>query len=110
MDPSTVLCKLEDIPDGGAIAVNIDSSTGGFEIILSRRGEVVSAFHNECPHQGRRLDYAPGQFLIKDGNIICAAHGATFRLDSGICLGGPCRNGLVPVPVRVEAGMVCSAA
>lgn len=101
------LCRLEDIPDGGAAAVEVESASGGFSLILLRDGEAVRAFHNECPHAGRRLDWAPGKFLLKDRVLVCAAHGAAFDAGSGACLGGPCRGqGLVALPVRVEGGEV----
>ena len=108
MNDSHVLCQLHEIPDAGAIAVRIDSATGGFQVILLRKGDRVFAYHNECPHQGRNLDYVPGKFMVKDGAIMCAAHGAMFAVDSGHCLSGPCSNGLVRVPIRVEAGLVLS--
>ncbi|HEY6985131.1 MAG TPA: Rieske (2Fe-2S) protein [Rhodanobacteraceae bacterium] len=103
---SHVLCRVEDIPDGQAIGVHVPSATGGFGLILLRRGDRVFAYHNECPHAGRNLDYAPGQFLVFEGTLICAVHGATFAMESGACVGGPCRNGLVPMPVDVIAGEV----
>jgi nitrite reductase/ring-hydroxylating ferredoxin subunit len=105
-DDSKLLCRLEDIPEGNAKAVDVDSSTGGFSLVLLRRGAQVFAYHNECPHAGRRLDWSPGKFLVKDGVIICAAHGAMFDVASGACLGGPCRNGLARVPVLVDAESV----
>ena len=101
MNDSVPMCRLDDIADGGAIAVHIDSATGGFELIVLREGERIFAYHNECPHAGRRLDYAPGRFLVSEGRLVCAAHGATFRVADGACLGGPCSNGLVPMPVSV---------
>jgi nitrite reductase/ring-hydroxylating ferredoxin subunit len=101
MNESAPLCRLDDIADGGAIAVHVDSATGGFELIVLRQGELAFAYHNECPHAGRRLDYAPGRFLVTEGRLVCAAHGATFRVDNGACLGGPCSNGLVSMPVSV---------
>lgn len=108
MDVRKSLCGVDAIPDGGAIAVRVDSSTGGFDLILIRIGETVSAYHNECPHAGRRLDYAPGKFLIDDSQLICAAHGATFRIESGHCSGGPCRGAsLRSVPVEIVDGQVC---
>jgi len=106
MNEDAPLCRLEDIPDGGAIAVHVDSASGGFELIVLRVGERVFAYHNECPHAGRRLDYAPGRFIVDAGRIVCAAHGATFRVESGACLGGPCSNGLVPMPVALVDGEV----
>lgn len=109
MSDDKALCRLEDIPDGGAVSADVDSSTGGFTLVLLRQGERVYAYHNECPHAGRRLDWSPGKFLVKDGLLICAAHGATFGVSSGQCIAGPCRSGLAAVPVHVEDGRVCLA-
>ena len=106
-DVKNPLCRVDEIADGGATARDIETSTGGFSIILIRQGEVVRAFHNECPHAGRRLDWSPGKFLFEDGLLICAAHGAMFRPDTGESSSGPCRGaGLRSIPVRVEDGMV----
>jgi nitrite reductase/ring-hydroxylating ferredoxin subunit len=108
MSVSKSLCRLDAIPDAGAIAVDVESSTGGFSLILLRQGAKVFAYHNECPHAGRRLDWAPGQFLIESGQLICAAHGASFFIESGHCYAGPCRGvGLAAVRVEVIDGQVC---
>ena len=107
MSVSKTLCRLEAIADAGAIAVDVDSSTGGFSLILLRQGAHVLAYHNECPHAGRRLDWAPGKFLIENGQLICAAHGASFFIESGRCYAGPCRGaGLAAVRVVVIDGEV----
>jgi nitrite reductase/ring-hydroxylating ferredoxin subunit len=106
MNDSAPLCRLDEIPDGDAIAMHVDSATGGFELILLRDGGQVFAYHNECPHAGRNLDYAPGRFLVRDGRITCAVHGATFAVRSGACCGGPARSGLVAMPVEVVDGAV----
>jgi len=107
MSVSKTLCQLEAIPDGGAASAHVESSTGGFDLVLTRHGDRVAAFHNECPHAGRRLDWAPGKFVIEHGLLICAAHGAHFRIESGQCAGGPCRGiGLRSVPVVVVDGEV----
>jgi len=50
------------------------------------------AWLNVCPHAGRRLDFAPGRFLRDQGRLVCAAHGASFELDRGQCVAGPCRG------------------
>ena len=108
MSVSKTLCLIDAIEDGKALAVDVDSSTGGFSLILLRKGEHVYAYHNECPHAGRRLDWAPGRFLIDGGFLICAAHGAMFGIESGRCFSGPCvGNGLVPVAVTVRDEQVC---
>lgn len=77
-------------------------------LVLYREGDQVRAWLNVCPHAGRRLDWAPGQFLkSRDGLLVCAAHGAAFELAGGECVAGPCRGAsLRAVPVRVEHGEV----
>ncbi len=107
MNESRPLCRLDEIPDNGAIAVTIPSATGGFELIVLREGDAAFAYHNECPHAGRNLDYAPGKFIVQGGCITCAVHGATFSVTSGACKGGPARSGLVGLPVEVVDGVVC---
>lgn len=105
---SQTLCRLDQIPDGGATSVEVASSTGGFSLILVRFAAEVMAYHNECPHAARRLDWAPGKFLIEAGMLVCAAHGAAFALESGACIGGPCRGqGLRAIPVAVVGDEVC---
>ncbi len=106
MNDAAPLCRLDDIPDGSAIGARIESSTGGFDLVVLRQGENVFAYHNECPHAGRNLDFAPGRFLVRDGRLTCAVHGATFAVESGACIGGPCRSGLVALPVEVIDGDV----
>ncbi|HET8899350.1 MAG TPA: Rieske 2Fe-2S domain-containing protein [Rhodanobacteraceae bacterium] len=103
------LCRLEDIPDGGARGVSVQVGEQ-WDLILLRHGEAVRAFHNECPHAGRNLDYAPGQFLVRGQRITCAVHGAVFDTQSGACCGGPARSGLVAVPLTVVDGAVWLAA
>ncbi len=102
------LIRVDEIPEGGATAVQVETATGGFSLILTRVDGVVHAFHNECPHAGRRLDWSPGKFLIEGRLLICAVHGATFGLASGDGVAGPCRGtGLKPVPVTIDNGEVC---
>lgn len=101
------LCRLEDIPPGEAIAVDAVLAEGEESLIVVRQGEAVHAFLNICPHAGRRLDWAPGKFLVSKGALICAAHGASFTAATGECVGGPCRGqSLRAVAVEVVAGEV----
>jgi nitrite reductase/ring-hydroxylating ferredoxin subunit len=67
----------------------------------------VKAFLNICPHAGRRLDWAPGQFLIDRGLLVCAVHGASFDPLSGECVAGPCRGAsLRAVPTEIRDAQV----
>ena len=105
--PGQALCQLDDIPEGEAIAVDVSIDGELDSVILARRGQTVQAYFNICPHAGRRLDWAPGKFLMKDGVLICAAHGASFQASDGLCIGGPCRGEhLRALPVFVTDGEV----
>ena len=86
------LCALADIPDGGAHEVVATIDGAPESLLLLRRGALVRAYFNVCPHAGRRLDWAPGRFLFEQGHLVCAAHGASFSVPDGDCVAGPCRG------------------
>jgi nitrite reductase/ring-hydroxylating ferredoxin subunit len=101
------LCRLDEIPDGGATAVDAILVDGEENVILLRQGKAVQAYLNICPHAGRRLDYAPGKFLLKGDTLICAVHGASFNKFDGLCIIGLCRGErLQRVKVSVEGEIV----
>jgi nitrite reductase/ring-hydroxylating ferredoxin subunit len=105
--PALALCRVDEIPDGGATAVDAMLADGEESVILLRHGGQVQAYLNICPHTARRLDYAPGKFLLKNDTLICAVHGATFNQTDGLCVAGPCRGEhLRAVAVRVEDGEI----
>lgn len=101
-DVSGSLILLACLPPDGLSEAEIQVQGEPQSVILWRQGEQVQAWLNVCPHAGRRLDYAPGKFLMHQGLLVCAAHGASFELGRGECVGGPCRGAsLVPVAVAV---------
>ena len=107
---SRTLISVTDLPNRQIVVVNADIDGENEAILLYRDNEDIQAYLNICPHAGRRLDYAPGKFLMQDGDLVCAAHGATFRLDNGQCVAGPCRcASLRAVPVQLLEGQVCLA-
>lgn len=108
--PDGYLCRLDDIPDGGVLGVDPPDPEGE-PLLLARHGNSVQAWLNVCPHAGRRMDYAPGLFLVKEDKLTCAVHGATFALrEAGLCVAGPCRGqSLVAVRVQVRDGVVSRA-
>lgn len=105
---SRTLILRDDLPSRQIVVVNAAIDGDNEAILLYRDNEQIQAWLNICPHAGRRLDYAPGKFLMQDGDLVCAAHGATFRLDNGECVAGPCRGAsLKAVPVQCIDGQVC---
>lgn len=102
------LITLERLADGGFAEVEASLDGDAESLLLYRDGDAVRAWLNVCPHAGRRLDWAPGQFLrSREGLLVCAAHGASFELAAGECVAGPCRGErLRAVPVSVRDGGV----
>ncbi len=101
------LCRLEDIPDGGA--KGFGAAPGGFTGLFAvRRGRDVFVYVNACPHLGVPLDWTPDRFLSADASrIVCATHGAEFRIADGLCLRGPCLGAwLEAVMIEVKDGVV----
>ena len=97
------LCALHDIPDGGAIELD----HAGDSLVAIRYGTQVYVYQNICPHAGRALNWAPGRFLLSLGQLVCAAHGASFKPENGECIGGPCRGqSLTKVAVYLEHDQV----
>ena len=102
------LIALEHLADGAFAEVEASLGDDAESLVLYRDGDAVRAWLNVCPHAGRRLDWAPGQFLkSKDGSLVCAVHGASFELQRGECVAGPCRGeSLRTVAVEVREGAV----
>jgi nitrite reductase/ring-hydroxylating ferredoxin subunit len=85
------LCALADIPDGGGKGFWFGQDTERFGLFLIRRGDEIHAYENSCPHRFTPLDWLPDRFLDRDGtHILCATHGALFRIEDGFCVSGPC--------------------
>lgn len=104
------LCKLADLADGEArgFAGPAGSFVGLFAV---RQGDIARVYVNACPHIGTPLDWVPDRFLSADGSrVICATHGAEFRISDGLCLRGPCRgDSLEPVSSQVKDGLILVA-
>jgi nitrite reductase/ring-hydroxylating ferredoxin subunit len=98
----TALARVDDVPDGGALLTHEGA------IILTRRGARVSAFRNRCPHAGYPLQRADGGVLVQEVRyLVCAAHGASFDMETGACAGGPCNGaGLERVAISIEDGVI----
>jgi nitrite reductase/ring-hydroxylating ferredoxin subunit len=101
------LCRLEDILDG--TSKGFPPPPGGFTGLFAvRQGEEVHVYVNSCPHIGTPLDWTRDRFLSVDGSrIVCATHGAEFRITDGECLRGPCfGDRLEPVAIQIKDGAI----
>ena len=100
------LIAFDTLQDGGFAEIEAVLEGDAESLILYRDGDHVRAWLNVCPHAGRRLDWAPGKFLLsREGLLVCAVHGASFELLHGECVAGPCRGAsLRAVAVEVRGG------
>lgn len=105
------LCTLDMLADPGARNVVLQIDDAFFHGFLVRTGEQVRGYVDRCPHQGLPLAQKLDAYLTPDGSLIsCAWHGALFRIEDGVCVGGPCSGArLTPWPVSVENGVVRTA-
>ena len=103
-----VLCSLAEIPDPGSRGFDFREGDALHSVFVVRTGSDVRAYENSCPHTGGPLDWVPDQFLTREKDmILCATHGALFRIKDGHCLAGPCAgDALAPLPVHIEGGTV----
>jgi nitrite reductase/ring-hydroxylating ferredoxin subunit len=84
------LCRILEIPDGGAREVKTGSENP-LSVILIRRQEQVYAYENSCPHALMAFNWEPNQFLFSPaGKLVCPQHGAGFIVETGECVLGPC--------------------
>ncbi len=103
-----VLCSLSDLENLSSKSFSVKIKRKEIDIFVIRKDDQVYAYQNVCPHAQAPLEWNPDEFLDeKKENIICALHGATFSIEGGDCLGGPCEGiGLTAVSVVIEDGEV----
>ena len=105
------LCSLKDLGDPGAKGFEFRNGDALFQGFLVRKGAAVFGYRDSCPHAGSPLAFTADKYLTREGDLIlCAAHGALFRIEDGVCIGGPCGGRkLLSWPVVVEGGVVRTA-
>jgi nitrite reductase/ring-hydroxylating ferredoxin subunit len=103
------LCALAEIADPGSKGFRFREDTRLFAGFVVRSGELVAGYLDSCPHAGWPLGF-DDRYLTRDGDhILCAGHGALFRLDGrGVttpCLG----EHLTTWPIEVRGGDIFTA-
>lgn len=107
-DTRRVLCRLDEIADGGSKGFAVGGGEWPLRGLLVRIRDAVHGYVNYCPHAGHPLNFMPDRFLTPDGRLIlCLSHGAMFEKATGYCVAGPCAGeSLRRVPVKVTDGYV----
>ena len=89
---------LADVPDGGAIAVEIE----GVELALVRDGEAVYAVIDECSHAA--IPLSEGE--VEGNEIECWLHGSRFDLRTGKPVNLPATEPVQTYPTTIEGDTV----
>jgi nitrite reductase/ring-hydroxylating ferredoxin subunit len=104
------LCRLEELPAGAKLdALGFaEKQPGQAGLFVIRHGGAVRVYVNRCPHRGTPLNWSPDRFVdLEREHIVCATHGAKFRVEDGECISGPCRGDrLEHVKAEVRDGVV----
>jgi nitrite reductase/ring-hydroxylating ferredoxin subunit len=105
------LCSLDAVSDPGAKGFEFRNGDFLFRGFVVRKGAAVFGYRDSCPHIGWPLALSQDQYLTRAGDLIlCSGHGALFRLEDGVCVGGPCAGKrLAPWPVAVVGDEVRTA-
>jgi nitrite reductase/ring-hydroxylating ferredoxin subunit len=110
-----VICPSDAVRPGGARAFSLEriTETGEkrpFPIVIVRTlKNKYFGYVNSCPHQGTWLNFGAGEFFTPDRALLkCGRHGATFQIDTGLCVEGPCQGKhLDSIMLTVANGEVC---
>lgn len=107
-DALQALCNGRDLVEGG-VAVPFDVMHAGQScraFAIRFQGQ-AHAYLNRCAHVAMEMDWQPNRFFDDSGQwLLCATHGAVYEPASGACSGGPCRGGLIKVPLIERDGLV----
>jgi NADPH-dependent 2,4-dienoyl-CoA reductase/sulfur reductase-like enzyme/nitrite reductase/ring-hydroxylating ferredoxin subunit len=90
--------KLSDIPDGGMLGGHV----GDKPVLLSRRGDEVSAISGQCTHYGGPL----AEGLVVGNTVRCPWHHACFDLRTGEATCAPALNHVSTWNVEVDGKRV----
>jgi 3-phenylpropionate/trans-cinnamate dioxygenase ferredoxin component len=90
--------SLTDVPDGGAIAVEVE----GVELALVRDGDVVYAVVDECSHAA--IPLSEGE--VEGNEIECWLHGSRFDLRTGKPVNLPATEPVQTFPTTIDGDTV----
>ena len=107
MDEDSRIASVEEVPADSSFLFTIRDGFDKEEAILLTLSDGVIALKNYCPHwTDVRLDSGSGA-TVRDDELICTKHGATFETATGDCTHGPCEGATIDeVDVTVQEGGV----
>ena len=108
MDELLPLCNSHHLVEGGqAVPFDINYAGQTSRAFAVRFKGLPHAYLNRCTHVAMELDWQPNRVFDAEGQwLLCATHGAAYSPQTGECVGGPCRGGLVKIALVEEGGVV----
>jgi nitrite reductase/ring-hydroxylating ferredoxin subunit len=103
------ITTVAEIPPEGLRFAYKDGPFDEEGILLKLADGTVRAYKNECRHLPMRLDdREPREIWDAERRfIVCSSHGARYRPEDGLCVGGPCEGShLRSLPVEDRDGVV----
>jgi nitrite reductase/ring-hydroxylating ferredoxin subunit len=85
------LCRCNEMPENASRGFD-PWREGRDTVIVVRKSGRFHAWRDACPHFGDTpMAWRKDAYLNGDASrIVCAAHGAQFDIESGVCTLGPC--------------------
>ncbi|QBI54813.1 non-heme iron oxygenase ferredoxin subunit [Streptomonospora litoralis] len=93
-DGYTRACSLSEVPDEGALGVEID----GTPLAVVRSEGEVYAISDICSHA--EVNLSEGE--VEDGTIECWLHGSCFDLGSGKPINPPATQSVATYAVQID--------
>lgn len=94
MSEFRTVARLEDVPEGTMIPVELD----GDDLVVARVGDRVFALHDRCTHE--EFPLSSGELV--GGQVTCVLHGARFDLETGAPRALPAVRPVRTYEARVE--------
>ncbi len=102
------LCTLKQLREKRSLGVDVTLEGKKQAVFVVLDGDMVRGYIDRCPHRGTPLAWMPDNYLDSRGeHLICATHGALFRIGDGRCIAGPCQgDALEPIGIKVSGDTV----
>ncbi len=93
------ICLDSDLSEGDIKAFHLKKGS----LVLVRQNGNIFAVQETCTHDDFSMEDG---YLVEDGIIECAAHGARFRMENGDAIEMPATEPLETYEVRINDGMI----
>ena len=107
-----VLCRVDEVAEGSARGFRFGTGAAMRAVFVAKKDGTLYVYRDACPHMGTPLAFLPDRYFDRDsGYLLCATHGARFRVEDGFCVSGPCAGqSLARATIRNEGDHIVLAA